>query len=1284
LNKPISIRLIILLAAVVYCVPANHEAILRGAPLRILGGTLLIAFIAVAIAVDRPARFRGTWLAALAAIAVLRWASGALAPNLGWTASYMASTDASQAVERSTEVSLSSGTRVDRAIDFHGADFPVHFFNDIRRFNFYRPTDTARDTMPFSVSWSGVLLERPALAEGLILVTNGPATLQVGDSTAIEAPLTDVARKYEVPLASLQRGAPIRLTYARPFEVYPTTRLLWVDSHGGQWPVGVPDIAASPSDASSSSLATVMQWLGTATSLALLVLVAGAVTVAHGSPRDTSSATVSAAQPVRLRHRASSPGSPRDGGPSVPGAGEVTPACSGWERAFLAIVLLWAAIEPISSWLPFDQETILLSGGNDWLAYESFARDIQLNGLLMNNGRPPGTGDAYYYQPAYAYALAALHRLLGESLGPILWWQHASLGLVAAFVYGLARQLAGPIAAVLAALFVMAFRSLELFGVSGLLLSENLLFLVLPAMLWLFVRAYQQPTLVRFAWAGAALGLAGLTRSTPLLILPFALLAIVLAGGRTFGWRKTALTAALFLATCFGIVGLATVRNAIVSGTPTLITTSAGANLIEAHRPTDKVDMKGIDQNPVYERLGLDRQTREVLEFMRQDPQGYLATLWPTAAYAIGYVEPILSGRGVEWPLITVFVAYLAITLVVPAVRRNGAWLVHAFVLTHWLQTALFFSHQYGFRLPLPMYLPMLAIIAVGIAWIARTASSRILGIKSTIIRPRMAYAGIVVLVLWSGSLTAFAWSNTIEAAPTRLYTLEGDAAAIATAVRSLPDEDRPNWAYGSGNDKRTREIAYLRGLAFPLIKWVDIDQGMVFPPVGTTAIFGTTDERPPGRFFECVSSGPRLFGAALYRLESPRGSACVDLTRPAGVEFENISRVIGASAPPSIRAGERFTGLAAWETIERPRARYRPVLEIVGPDNQVLASAESNPYGTDNWSPGEVITSIHELSVDPHVPPGEYTLALSFGGGSPRPSLADPSALLFRAPLGPITVEPPSQPLQPAQLGISLRSPWSVGSLNLVGASSSPGPFRPGDPLDLKLAWQAAQASPAAVDLLLELVGPTRSALIPHLTPLDGRWPLERWRRGDSVADHRTIVLPNDLPGGTYQLRIRDLARAESTTEIGTVAVEPRERRVQPPSVRAASQDVLGSAFRLVGYDLRNRRPDPGDTVELGLTWQAVASSSARYTVVISMVDSQTNRVAVRRETEPADGARPTTGWSNGEYVVDNHRVRTSRDLPSGRYRVRVDLVERDSGRYLLSANGSAGIVLPPEVVVE
>ncbi|HEX3244106.1 MAG TPA: hypothetical protein VHX16_01740, partial [Chloroflexota bacterium] len=358
--------------------------------------------------------------------------------------------------------------------------------------------------------------------------------------------------------------------------------------------------------------------------------------------------------------------------------------------------------------------------------------------------------------------------------------------------------------------------------------------------------------------------------------------------------------------------------------------------------------------------------------------------------------------------------------------------------------------------------------------------------------------------------------------------------------------------------------------------------------------------------------------------------------------------------------------------------------VELVGPDDRVVARGEANPYGADLWSPTEIITSIHELAIEQNVAPGPYTLALSFGGSTPRPNLADPRALLYRAPLATVTVEPPSQTLQPAQLGVPIRSPWTVGSLQILGATVARATLHPGDPLELSLAWQSVQASPQPVHLSGELVGAIRTTLIPSLVPLDGSWPLERWRRAEATVDRRMIVIPNNIPPGNYQLQVRDNDRAEASYDVGVVTIEAAQRRMEPLAVRAPSEATLGSSFRLVGYDLRNRRPDAGESVDLGLTWQALTAPPTRYVVVISLIDAETNRVVARQETEPSDGSRPTTGWSNGEYVVDNHRVRTSRDLPRGRYRVRVDMVERDTGRYLLDANGIAGILLPPEVTVE
>ena len=47
---------------------------------------------------------------------------------------------------------------VDPALDFQGDTFPVHFFNDIRSFNFYTPNQPKRDLLPFEATWRGLLV----------------------------------------------------------------------------------------------------------------------------------------------------------------------------------------------------------------------------------------------------------------------------------------------------------------------------------------------------------------------------------------------------------------------------------------------------------------------------------------------------------------------------------------------------------------------------------------------------------------------------------------------------------------------------------------------------------------------------------------------------------------------------------------------------------------------------------------------------------------------------------------------------------------------------------------------------------------------------------------------------------------------------------------------------------------------------------------------------------------------------------------------------------------------
>ena len=169
------------------------------------------------------------------------------------------------------------------------------------------------------------------------------------------------------------------------------------------------------------------------------------------------------------------------------------------------------------------------------------------------------------------------------------------------------------------------------------LLSENLYFVVLPAAMLLVVRAIDERRLRDVVWAGLLLGVASITRAPTLLFVPGAALIVAVAWRRAgVPLRRAAMAFVLLGLVTALVAALVPIRNYVVSGRPALVATNGGATLLLAHQPTDKVSLSGIDRDPLYNALKLDRATREVVEFARQDPVGYFWTLVPLGLYSIG------------------------------------------------------------------------------------------------------------------------------------------------------------------------------------------------------------------------------------------------------------------------------------------------------------------------------------------------------------------------------------------------------------------------------------------------------------------------------------------------------------------------------------------------------------------------------------------------------------------------------------------------------------------------
>jgi len=966
---------------------------------------------------------------------------------------------------------------------------------------------------------------------------------------------------------------------------------------------------------------------------------------------------------------------------------------------------------------------VILSGGNDWLAYEGFARDLLANGPLLTEGRPLGQGVPFYYQPLYIYWIALTHLLLGESLFAPLF-MNTVLGVGAALgLYLLTRELFGRASAVAALLLFEACRQTFFAPTAGLLLSENLLFPLAPIFLLLLVRLAKTGRLATVVGAGFVLGLGGLARTTPLALLPPALVILLLAWRRLpLGWiglRRRALGGllpgltwagiagrlALFILAVFLTLGVATTRNYLVSGRPVLITSSAGANLWETHRPSAKVDLSRIDRDPFYERLGLDRTTREVAEFIRQDPAAYLGTLAPMFLYAVGVVGAVTGTWQVHPGLFGMWLAYLVVTVLMHRARALPTWFLHAFIWSHLAQMTIFFSHQYGFRLILPMYVAMTPIVALGIAAVSPRIGRLLqpLGMRlpAGAPLPPTARASLVVLALAGGAAGLGAGELRGQgAASEAFYGIVGDAAIAARQAARPELLRRADVTYFVGDDSRSTDVAYLSGLAYPTLRWFDGARGLVLPPAGETALYVAPDRAAADFAKRCLGDAA-LFGRErdpvagagvdLY-LAAAGAGACTAPREVIGAPFAEAltenARLIGLDAPASIEPGRTMDVLVYWEAVSRPRNRARPFVRLVDSSGRRWGQAETAAYPSAAWRSGERAVGVARLDVDPSLPPGSYRLDSGFSAGSGQARILDAGPwggeglAQARGPL--VRLVSRSAPLAAESLALDRRLDAALDGARLIGVDFDRETARAGERVRVSLFWESvgARPEPREVSLIVRRRGgPALQEL--RGVPVDGTYPITAWKPGEIVRDTWDVTLPATLPAGDIELAVGLAAAGAVSSQyvgVGNVAVQAADRQMTEPDLRARIDARFPNGLELLGFDMRSRRVRPGDNLDLTLVWRTTVQSPTDQLVTLALLDDQ-GQILLQQESEPAGGKRPTSGWTTDEFVEDGWKLRVPRELPRGKVRLAVSLVDPLTNQRVPSTDGTVWIELPLEV---
>jgi hypothetical protein len=139
-----------------------------------------------------------------------------------------------------------------------------------------------------------------------------------------------------------------------------------------------------------------------------------------------------------------------------------------------------------------------------------------------------------------------------------------------------------------------------------------------------------------------------------------------------------------------------------------------------------------------------------------------------------------------------------------------------------------------------------------------------------------------------------------------------------------------------------------------------------------------------------------------------------------------------------------------------------------------------------------------------------------------------------------------------------------------------------------------------------------------------------------------------------------------------------PEFTQVDPGTDPSAMfQPVSASQPAIVLLDYQMNEPSELEpTLAVTLTWQALAPLPDDYTVFLHVLRGADEKVA-QRDSQPCDGACPTSTWVPGEIVVDRHQIALPEGAESDPLRLALGLYLLDSGQRAAVAGDGDTVIL-------
>lgn len=842
-----------------------------------------------------------------------------------------------------------------------------------------------------------------------------------------------------------------------------------------------------------------------------------------------------------------------------------------------------------------------------------------------------------------------------------------SLGIVAA--YYLVRRLWSPAAAVVAGLLLALDPFLA--GLSGLFHVDGLsaTFATLALLALAVALGERGRPVIWLAVSGACAGLAALSKSPTLVLLPVAALALLWPALRADGTWRARLLGVVRHGLVWGAALFATVLLlypalwAGPGGVVEIVGGSANRHLDEALRETFFLGRVAFNHGPLF---------YPIVVLWRLSPVAWLA-LAP-AVWLLLRRRPAGAWRRSGWFAAGLFVLWAVVFLVAitPAAKKFDRYI-------------------------LPVA-PSLLILA-GVAWTAWAARARRWGRRALLVvvgaqalfwlafaaYPLTAYNPLVGGPWTAVRVLPAGWGEGIGAAGRWLARTQPDAAGRA-AIAGVPPALAPFFP------GRT----LVEGLDSPTTADYQIVTlgGRQLDPAGVAAQTAGLELIATERF-------GGLEQAWVYRRADPRPAAAPSvLAAPV-----NFGDRLALTALGQDVAGETIALAARWRRLApaAPDDRYTLRLAVVDTAGNDWAAQESELlnevyFYPPDWPVDETGVVRYALELPPAIPPGRYQVQMSLidqrtSGQLPARAGDNPAQSVVRT-VGEIEVAPPEEIVSASRVQIAEMSgaKWRGDSLWLLGNSTLPEGALAGSDLAVDLFWHApTEMLPAGLQLAWKLLPLVDGGVtLPIATVPLSRYDTGLWRVGETIQEKYRLPLPPALRPGRYALLLQPLGVAGSplgaAERVGELRIDNIDREYTVPMDLA--QPLLDTCFAdvicLRGATLSAITAAPGQPVELVLYWQALSEPAAVYTAFLHVLNANDETVL------PADhwpGGLPSDIWDAGQVVTDRVPLALPSDLTPGEYRLRVGLYNADTGERLPVSSGGVApdyFILPLTLTVQ